>query len=558
MGHSTGAPALGPFLEQLEERLDRFTHAELQDALRTHARSLRPEERRAFLAILSPPKAAAPSAPSAPDTAEESDVALLDEIGDFIERLEAGEYCHGWGWDSEIGDERAFGDESWADEMDDLFDAAADAFLVGQHALAAAAYGRLLEAFLLDDGPVFCGPAPPEEMVRTDVDEAKARYLRALYETTAPAERAAELLEAVLRLGYVGSPMDLAALSAADTTPLTDLVSFLPGWLERLQGWRGDPYSRGDQVARLLREAIEISQGADGLAELARTRGEYLAWVEALVRAERRDEAIAAGREGLERLPPARTRALLAERVAELAVEDGDALLVLAARRSAWQAEPMTERLVALWRAARDTHGHPDGVLAEETAAAHASDSLRERPALACRLWLLAGDYAPALDRFVAAPALGWSHPGHPGPVVLPFLLLIAAGQTTLPPDSALADLWGELDRSGSGFSSGYGDILLQTLSEHPVVAAQATLHLNLAKEAIWQRMNAIVANQHRGAYERAALLVVAGAETLALRGDGPGATRFLARAADAFPRHRSFRGALDQHQRRSVLLRDL
>ena len=54
------------------------------------------------------------------------------------------------------------GDESWVGAMDDLFAAAADAFLAGDLALARDAYGRLLGAFDLDqEVGTFCGPSNP-------------------------------------------------------------------------------------------------------------------------------------------------------------------------------------------------------------------------------------------------------------------------------------------------------------------------------------------------------------------------------------------------------------
>lgn len=37
---------------------------------------------------------------------------LIDEIEEFAQRVENGEYCDGWGWDEEIYEERDWGDES--------------------------------------------------------------------------------------------------------------------------------------------------------------------------------------------------------------------------------------------------------------------------------------------------------------------------------------------------------------------------------------------------------------------------------------------------------------
>jgi len=55
------------------------------------------------------------------------------------------------------------------------------------------------------------------------------------------------------------------------------------------------------------------------------------------------------------------------------------------------------------------------------------------------------------------------------------------------------------------------------------------------------QRLNAIVSNQHRGSYDKAAVLLAACAETLRLRENGGEANALLDDAPQRFPRHRAF-----------------
>jgi hypothetical protein len=112
----------------------------------------------------------------------------VEDIEGFLGRLDSCAYIQGWGWDGDLHDERSFGDESWADEMDELFKRAEAAFLEGGLTLARAAFGLLLKSFERH-AEGFCGPEKPEEMLNTDVGEAKARYLRAVYETTPLTDR---------------------------------------------------------------------------------------------------------------------------------------------------------------------------------------------------------------------------------------------------------------------------------------------------------------------------------------------------------------------------------
>ena len=55
------------------------------------------------------------------------------------------------------------------------------------------------------------------------------------------------------------------------------------------------------------------------------------------------------------------------------------------------------------------------------------------------------------------------------------------------------------------------------------------------------RRVNAIVSNQHRGSYDRAAVLLAACAETLWLRGNDREAQALVDEVHQRFPRHRAF-----------------
>ncbi len=79
------------------------------------------------------------------------------------------------------------------------------AFLDGNLDLARIAYEPLLKAFERH-AEGFCGPEEPERMLSTDVGEAKARYLRAVYETTPPSERADTLFEEMGALRWPAKP----------------------------------------------------------------------------------------------------------------------------------------------------------------------------------------------------------------------------------------------------------------------------------------------------------------------------------------------------------------
>ena len=163
-----GTSGLASFLDALEARLGELTPEQVNALLLAHAEQLTPREREPFLAIFVEAEFDRRSGDALAGGREPDP--LLAEIDAFVERLRAGSYVDGWGWDPEIYEERAFGDESWAEEMDDLFAAANAAFLDGDLQLAREGLGRLLGAFDLEgEAQAFCGPDSPQRMVSVDV-----------------------------------------------------------------------------------------------------------------------------------------------------------------------------------------------------------------------------------------------------------------------------------------------------------------------------------------------------------------------------------------------------
>jgi hypothetical protein len=170
--------ALAPFLQRLHDRIDALGAEQLREMIAAHAATLDPAARIEFLEVFDRDRRG---------DAEPGDDSLPADITDLVERLREGEYFDGWGWDDDLRDERAWGDGSWVDEMDDLFACAGQAFVAGELVLARDAYRGLFDALLLDEEVgTFSGPAAAPDMLGVDLVEAKARALRALYETTDP------------------------------------------------------------------------------------------------------------------------------------------------------------------------------------------------------------------------------------------------------------------------------------------------------------------------------------------------------------------------------------
>jgi len=436
--------------------------------------------------------------------------------------------------------------------MDDLFDEAAATFLAGDLRLARDAYGRLLDAFRYDEEVGhFCGRRPATEMVTTDVTEAKARFLRALYETATPEARAGLLAEALERFGTVGGLVGLELMSQARRDPLPALDSFLPGWIEQLRAFKSAWFNH--EARRLLAEATVLRHGTEGLAALARETGPrqpeaFLDWVDALVRDDDAPAAADAGREALLTIPPAgETRARIAERLAHLAESSGDSPGVLDARREAWRASPTGERLVRMVQA-----GANGEVLGEEADRLEPGNNGR----LAWMLLLLAGRGDEVASRVERNASLAWAGMDPPGPFAIPWLLFGSCKRSgaAVPPDSVLTRLLTSGDRS-----------FLTRLPEHArdgraeqdtASRASGDRRFEAARIAIDARVKDVVGGQQRAFYAATAALVVACAEAIALRGDRARALEHVAATHGAYRRHSAFRAALEKAVGSSSILR--
>ena len=552
---------LGPFLSQVRSRADKFDAEELRALLLAHAESLEPAARAPFLSMFTP----VPASARTPDGRT-----LLDDIAAFAGRIRCEEYVDGWGWDDDLHDERNWGDESWVIEMDELFARAAAAFLGSDRHLARDAYYELLDVLGLDeDGGSFCGALPPDEMLQTDIAEAKARALRLLFETATPAERVDTLAAAFNDWRYVGGPVGLRDILEARPEALPDVDALAEEWVARLPSQRGRSLQRDERA--FLIELASWSDGPDGVGALARRCREdmpelFVAWVDALAAAGRERDAAAACTEALDLVKAfGAVRAELAERYAPLVEGPGHRVFCAS---TAWRAAPTAARLRRLAACCEDAT-----IVAEADAIAVATP-----PRLAAALLVLAGriDDASALLR--RSDPLGWSRSDHPGPAVVPVLLIAAtapdAGKADyLPAATALLSTVDEPDRrelvhaldpdDDSGLAESEALVELSALLCARAATASGTPKQRArwlcdARAATDARVAAIVTAKHRGAYDRAAQLATAHAEAVAALDGTSAATAILTALRDRYPRHVAFRSALEGAIRRSPRLSPL
>jgi hypothetical protein len=600
--------SMAEFLEALEARLAALKPAELHATLVAHAETLPAAERGPFLAIFEAGgetgKAGGKRRSGRATDAEH----LLRDIDALVETVGEGRYAgreYDWGEEGEDEDwdryEPAHG--AWPTaKIDALFERTDAAFRAGDLVLAREAYEKLLSLVAGFGEEGFDEEEESEPVGATDLDEAKARYLRSLYETIEPTQRPAALLKVLQDLQYVGGPGGLPEVIGARRAPLPDREAFLEAWIELLRQSRSDQVGFDMEARRLLFQAVRISRGTEGLAELARRDGRripeaYRKWVQALAEESQTDEAVRAAHEALRALPPkGEIRAWIAEFIADEAEKNEDGAARLEARREAFRATPTLARLSALCEAAEPVGELKTVVHAETTRVRSVVAKQSRRKGqdadavglqtghrLLATLLLLDGETDEAIALADRAPAVGWSGGEHPGPAVIPYLLCAAAGGAEPAPGTALADLWRGIDAEEPPFpmwdldaqDDDFDDepdaawpnasltprpvrltpFLQAQITRQPVDPEQRARFLEVAWTMAERRVKEILDKKHRRAYERAAMLVAAVSEARIMAGDAGGGHALLENIRQQFSRYSAFTRELAKIARRSPLL---
>ncbi|HEX7594128.1 MAG TPA: hypothetical protein VF429_08165 [Anaerolineae bacterium] len=345
---------LKTFWETVDQRLSAFSLDELRGILRAMAEETAPAQRQAFLDKLKP-------------MSEETAVAiqkslrqenLLADIDDFASELKTqmkgAEY---WEeehdeWGEHYDDEESVGPyEDSIEPLTALFDRAEAAFDYGNLKLARKAYQKLFDVLVLEDD--YGRGVRADDLANVDAGEARARYLRAVYETESPARRPKVLFEQMqqARMWSYKPNATLDDMIQISRKPLPDQERFFEDWIAFLRA------QSGNDADAWLREAIRLSRGTPGLEELARKEGKkrpraYLDWFTALEGEGKHREVLVAARDALQALPAKLSiRADVADHLCAAAIKLNDTDSLRAARWEAFVAAPTLVRLLDLWDA---------------------------------------------------------------------------------------------------------------------------------------------------------------------------------------------------------------
>ncbi len=581
----TDKMSLKAFWEAVEQRLAACSADQLRAILRAMAQETSPTGRRAFLSRLGVSEKAALAAAQAiqPEDLPADIDDLAQEIEEAMKDAEPWEERYDeWG---EYDEEDSLGPyEEFIEPLTGLFDRAEAAFDYGDLSLARTAYQKLFEVLDLEDD--YGRGVSASDLTGVDAGEAVARYLRAVYETEPPAGRPRTLYEQMQQVHswLSGQHPMLDDLVQISPRPLPDQEQFLADWIAFL---RTQEAPSGSDADAWLREAVRLSQGTAGLEALARAEGRmrpraYLDWFTALEQEGKQREVLAAAQEALQALPPRLPiRAAIADYLCAAAAQLNEMEAQRLGRWEAFVAKPTLPRLLDLWESVttvdertalmqravghlRDCLAHPS---AHRDEAMWFEDDL-ERPvwvsqSVLAHAYLLAGDWDAAQRLAAQEKVLGWSSSEGAQGLVVSACLVLLSGKTpgALPPN--LAQLW-QWGLQNSATSWGWedeqeGSVLKRLERAYAARFAQAQVDARRQEKLLsWcldvarRRVDAIVGNQHRRSYDKAAVLTAACAEVLRLRGDKAASETLVSDVRARFPRHRAFQSEMDSALRRT------
>ena len=513
--------ALKPFMDMVDDALQKIDGQQLKKNLLEYAQDLPANQRLEFFQFL-----------AFQDEQTEThdylrDESLLEDIKMFYAEIESGNYDH------EI-DHTASKENlpMWVDDIDILFDRTNDAFYNNDHQYTEECYHILFEALnIAEDIALDHQLYSAQEIIITDVTEAKARYFRSVYDSHTASVGSQHLFEAIKKFLAIGSRyVGLKAISESSTEELANYDKFLKDWIAILKSIQNKDNESFENLRRwLLREAVSIQKGHLGLEELAEEEGHshpetYYELIECYITEGNLKGAERAALNGIEQIKDEKKKAVLEDWLAELAHKDNDFELEIDSRKKAWRLAPTQERLVHWCTTLKSAPS--DAQLTEEIKFLRENYPTQVR--LICMLELLAGEYHIPRRALLVADPLGWSPVSHPGLIVYPFLLLGASGVHNVPEGTSLQSICEDMksifirwqadiihDMGDEDYPvDTFLDYLIPAIEKHPPSEEDKELFLITARTVLLDRLHIIIQKRLTHAYERNARLVIAFAET--------------------------------------------
>jgi thioredoxin-like negative regulator of GroEL len=536
--------ALKPYLDTIAGYCNTLSNQELTDILIRLARDIPTSGRVEFLKKIESyiPGHRLAIMPDT-DTAEQilgGIEALKENIEERIRSIEDGSYWDDpdfWADDGYYEEEPDYISEDQNEELGSFFEDAERLFLDDRLEDARKVYGALFNLIhAIEEEGYF---SPPDEI---DIREARARYCRCVYETSNTDKRLDEFVGAmevdVSNLYHENEYDEDYPLmqDVIDAKPgeMKDLESFLPTWEKSLitKGTKGRP-------AGLLLETVHRLEGINGASRLAKEwensqpQG-YLFWLKILKKENDQKGIIHVSREGLKALKEGKPRERVAEFMMDAAKELHDAKHILLGRRERFFSYMSDQNLLDLVDEAT-TQGKRDNELDTVIKFFEGRRAIDEGKELYARALLMSGNLNSAFALAKNEKGVGWSSGNNAGVVFGAVLSVLAdhsekAGtiKTFLKDYANKRTIYSERFSIDDGKSTSFYNEIIKGLTQNKETKSQAAEYFSWAEKIGTKRIEHIVSNKHRRAYERAAQVLASLAEAYLAMGQQSKAAKIL------------------------------
>ena len=559
--------SLKSFTEEYTKILNSYNVDQLRSILKNMAAEVASADRIAFIDKLSLRKS------NNRQSAKTSDL-ILQQIELLVEDIQS-QSEEEPEWDC-YDEEDALGEFSeFIPRIYELFDEIEALFDYGLYPLGRKAFDAIYTIFDIEDD--YGRGISISDLETLDVAELQAKYLRSIYLSEQSMTRAKCLFQAMEKLSqldsYNSKDLKLEDIINISITPLPEWSEFLSHWIKLTKSKPGLQYDTW------YREAIYLQAGSSGLEEVAKKEGlrrprVYIDWVKALIEKKEYTAGLQAISLALEQLPSDQPiRAIIGDFQVICGKKLNNEDIQMDGQWISFEAKPTLAKLITLYKQlndlercglmqrasesirtykerikdyAKNNFENNDGV----ESAAYFSTSLL------MHAYIFSKNYEEAFKLAQKGKVLGWSSSDNPQPLFVGFCLAKAAKQKENTLSVSLKTLLGNILNNSLGWLSGKSDtdlflelekIYMALLSESPPISSTM---FDWCLKTAETRIDHIVSNQHRGAYDRAALLTVACTEALKLINPDE-AMIFFNRIKNKFPRHSSFQAQLKQAMQR-------
>ena len=566
--------ALKPYLDTIAEHCSTLSNQELRDILLCLARDVPTSGRVNFLEkIESYLPGRRPAA--IPDTDAVEQIlygieALRESIQERISSIEDGSYWDDldvWGDDGYYEEEPDSISEDQDEELGAFFDDAERLFLDERLEDARNVYGALFN--LIHDIKEEAYFSPPDEI---DIREARARYCRCVFETANRDKRLDDFIGAMeidVSNPYNENEYDedyplMQDVIDAKPGELEDLKSFLPAWKKALtkRGTKGRP-------AGLLLEAVHRLEGINGVSRLAKKwendqpQG-YLFWLDILKKENDQKRIISVSKEGLKALKEGKPRERVARFMIDAAEELNDAHHILLGKRERFFSCMSDQNLLDLVDEATDQDKR-DNELDTVIRFFEARKEIDQGNELYAKTLLMSGNLNSAFVLVKDEKSIGWSSGINAGVVFAAVLSVLADHsekastiKTLLRDYANKRAMYSEMFSLDDCKGTSFYDEIIKGLKQNKEIKSQAEEYFSWAEKIGKSRIDHIVSNKHRRAYERAAQVLGSLAEVLLVLGQKSKAAKILhAYYSEKYNRFSAFRKEVKAVVKGSDLLRN-